>query len=194
MKLSRYCLSVATLALFCTGCATKGYVSDEIAALEARLNGTMSESLAAQEARIEANKKTADEALVRATEAGKLAEGRLLAQTIMTNDDVRFDVDSYVLSDDARSALAGLIGELKRSNKGVYIEVQGHTDASGSEEHNLELGEERSEAVVAYLHSDLQIPLHRIASFSYGEIMPLADNDTEEGRAMNRRVAVVVMN
>ena len=193
MRLNRYLLSVATVSLFCAGCATKGYVSDEIAAFEARMNGTMSESLAAYEARIEANKKTADEALMRATEAGKLAEGRLLAQTIMTNDDVRFDVDSYVLGDDARSALAGLIGELKSKNKGVYIEVQGHTDASGPENYNMELGEERAEAVVAYLHTDLQIPLHRISLFSYGEGMPVADNDTEDGRAMNRRGTVVVM-
>ncbi len=184
---------LAALALFSAGCATKGYVNDQIAALEARLNGSMGESLAAQNALIAANKKTAGEALRRATEAGKLAEGQLLGQAIMTNEDVRFEVDSYVLSEDSRAVLASLIGNLKQSNKSVYIEVQGHADATGSEAYNMELGEERAEAVVDYLHREHQIPLHRLSAFSYGESMPVADNESTDGRAMNRRVVVVVM-
>ena len=184
---------LAALALFSAGCATKGYVNDQIAALEARLNGSMGESLAAQNALIAANKKTAGEALRRATEAGKLAEGQLLGQAIMTNEDVRFEVDSYVLSEDSRAVLASLIGNLKQSNKSVYIEVQGHADATGSEAYNMELGEERAEAVVDYLNREHQIPLHRLSAFSYGESMPVADNESTDGRAMNRRVVVVVM-
>ncbi len=184
-------LAVGTL-LF-AGCATKGYVNEEIAALEARLNESMNQSLASRDASIASNKRTAEDALRRATEAGKLAQGHLLGQTVMSNDEIRFTVNAYTLSDEAKAVLSELVGELKRENRDVYIEVQGHTDATGSEAYNLELGKARAEAVVNYLHREHQIPLHRLSSYSYGETMPVADNATKAGRALNRRVVVVVM-
>lgn len=190
-------LSVAPLAclmLMVGGCATKGYVNDEIAALEAQLSGTMDESLTAYDARITANKRTAEDALRRAEEAGKLATGHLLGQTIMSNDDVLFSFDENMLSAEAEAVLANLAADLKRDNKDVYIEVQGHTDATGADSYNLMLGQKRADAVVDLLYRKHQIPLHRMSAFSYGESLPAADNGTKEGRAANRRVVIVVMN
>jgi outer membrane protein OmpA-like peptidoglycan-associated protein len=78
-------------------------------------------------------------------------------------------------------------------NQGIYLEIQGHTDATGDPEYNLGLGEERAENVRRYLNREYQIPLHRIATVSYGETVPVADNATRDGRSANRRVVVVVL-
>ena len=97
------------------------------------------------------------------------------------------------LNDSAREKLENLIQQFKAENKNVYIEVQGHTDNLGSEEYNNNLGLERAEGVRRYL-SENGIPLHRIATISYGETRPIADNKTKAGRAENRRVVILVWN
>ena len=121
--------------------------------------------------------RTAKEALERAESAGKLAEGKLLYETVLTDSDVRFAFDKAELSDEARAALDEFATELKSGYKDVYIEIQGHTDAVGSEDYNQELA----------------LPLHRMSVISYGESAPIADNESREGRAQNRRVVLVVL-
>ena len=79
------------------------------------------------------------------------------------------------------------------ANKGGYLEIQGHTDNIGSESYNLSLGYKRAEKVMNYLASEKGFPLHRMNVTSYGEYKPIADNGTSEGRAQNRRVALVLM-
>ena len=78
-------------------------------------------------------------------------------------------------------------------NVGAYLEIQGHTDNIGSESYNLSLGYKRAEKVMKYLSSEKGFPLHRMNVTSYGEYKPIADNSTREGRAKNRRVALVLM-
>jgi outer membrane protein OmpA-like peptidoglycan-associated protein/opacity protein-like surface antigen len=69
----------------------------------------------------------------------------------------------------------------------VRVEVGGHTDASGSSSHNLELSQKRAEAVKAYLVSK-GIDASRMTAKGYGKTRPIADNNTKEGKAKNRRV------
>ena len=73
------------------------------------------------------------------------------------------------------------------------LEIEGHTDSTGSAELNERLGLERAESVKQYLYEQHQVPLHKINVISYGEEKPVAPNDTREGRAQNRRVVVRVL-
>lgn len=73
----------------------------------------------------------------------------------------------------------------------VTITIEGHTDSRGSTESNLELSRKRAESVRAYLESK-GVPKDQLKAVGVGEARPIADNDTVEGRAMNRRVEIIV--
>ena len=73
-----------------------------------------------------------------------------------------------------------------RENPSVRIEVSGHTDNTGSPEYNLKLSLNRAKVVADYLIKNGMDP-SRIVAKGYGEKQPVAQNDTEEGRALNRR-------
>lgn len=187
------------VALGATGCATKKYVREETGAVGTRVDevsGQVEEAqtrLDTHERQIGETSKTAQEALQRAIDAGKLAEGKLLYETVLTDDKVKFGFDTSDLSPEARAAIDEFASQLKTQNAGVYIEIQGHTDSVGSEKYNEELGLLRAEAVRRYLSQQHQFPLHRINVISYGESSAVSDNSTREGRSQNRRVALVVL-
>lgn len=71
------------------------------------------------------------------------------------------------------------------------IVIEGHTDSYGSDETNLALSRRRAEAVSAYLQQ-LGVPALRMSAVGYGETQPIANNDTEQGRARNRRIDVII--
>ncbi len=75
----------------------------------------------------------------------------------------------------------------------AHLEIEGHTDATGSAAFNAQLALRRAESVRRYLHEHHRLPLHKINVISYGEEKPVAPNDTLEGRAHNRRVVVRVL-
>ncbi len=204
-KLGFIALALA-VALSATGCATKKYVRQETGTVDARVDkveGQVEEAqtrLDTHQKRIEKNEqqigeasKTAQEALQRAMDAGKLAEGKLLYETVLTDEKVKFGFDTSELSPEAKAALDEFAERLKAENQGVYIEIQGHTDSVGSEKYNEELGLLRAEAVRRYLSQQHKFPLHRINVISYGETAAVADNSTREGRSQNRRVVLVVL-
>jgi outer membrane protein OmpA-like peptidoglycan-associated protein len=193
-----------------TGCATKKYVQEQVANSESVTNGKIGEVQSSVEtnqkeisalqqkdaelqSQIDKMSATAKEALERAKMAGKLAEGTFIAETILTDDDVRFGFDNYKLSDEAKAAIDAFAEKVVAKNVGAYLEIQGHTDNIGSESYNLSLGYKRAEQVMKYLASEKGFPLHRMNVTSYGEYKPIADNSTREGRAQNRRVALVLM-
>jgi peptidoglycan-associated lipoprotein len=182
-----------------TGCATKKYVREETGAVSTRVDGVQGQVEEAQtrldthDRQIGETSKTAQEALQRAQEAGKLAQGKLLYETVLSDDKVKFGFDTSDLSPEAEAALDQFASQLTGENKNVYIEIQGHTDSVGSEKYNEELGMLRAEAVRRYLNQKHSIPLHRINVISYGESAAVADNATRQGRSQNRRVALVVL-
>lgn len=197
--------AVAVMAAGSWGCASKKYVGEEVGRVNTRVDGVQSQVEDAQtklrdhEGRISRNEsataeasKTAKEALERAQAAGKLAEGKLLYETVLSDDKVKFGFDKATLSDDAKAALDAFAAQLKTENKGVYVEIQGHTDNVGGELYNEKLGKQRADIVKDYLAKQ-GIPLFRMETISYGEQSPVSDNKTREGRAQNRRVVLVVL-
>ena len=193
-------LTVALLLMVAfTGCATKKYVQKETGTVNTRVDDVQGQVEEAQtrldthDRQIGETSRTAQEALQRAQEAGKLAQGKLLYETVLTDEKVKFGFDTSDLSPEARAALDEFASQLASQNKGVYIEIQGHTDSVGSEGYNEELGLLRAEAVRRYLSQEHKFPLHRINVISYGETAPVSDNGNRDGRSQNRRVALVVL-
>jgi outer membrane protein OmpA-like peptidoglycan-associated protein len=185
-----------------TGCATKRYVGEEVskssAASERRISEVQTQVEAAQSRVREHDSKIAEldtttrQALERAEAAGKLAEGKFVYSLVLSDDAVKFPVNRFQLSKEAEEKLAEFAERLKGENKNVYLEIQGHTDSSGPEMYNLELGEARAEAVRRFL-SKQGIALNRMSTISYGETEPVEKNTSRKGRAQNRRVVVVVL-
>jgi peptidoglycan-associated lipoprotein len=197
---------ILAAALATTGCATKKYVREQTQVVDSRVNGVQGQVEEAQTrlathdrqitevgATAQTASKTAQEALQRAQEAGLLAQGKFLYETVLTDDKVKFGFNRKVLSPEAQAELDTFAEQLKGDNKGVYIEIQGHTDNVGGPAYNTQLGESRAEAVRDYLNKKHKFPLHRMNVISYGEEEPVADNANRDGRAQNRRVALVVL-
>ncbi len=133
------------------------------------------------------------EAVIRAEATGRLADGRIRYEVILSDDAIPFAYDKGALSDGVRTALDIFARRFVPSPDAVYIEIQGHTDAIGSESYNQALGRERAESVRRYLNVKHRIPIQRMNAFSYGETQPVADNETQAGRAKNRRVVLLVL-
>ena len=178
-------------ALGVSGCATKDYVREQVAGVDQKVTADQSR-LDAHDARLAGLDRTAREALERAQAAGKLAEGKFLYSMVLSDDSVKFPVDSAQLSPEAQARLMDFVQKLKTDNKNVYLEIQGHTDSTGPKSLNMRLGEERAEAVRRFMNQQ-GVPLNRISAISYGDEAPVAPNNTKAGRAQNRRVVVIVM-
>jgi outer membrane protein OmpA-like peptidoglycan-associated protein len=191
--------------IFGTGCATKKYVKGELVPLDQKVEGI--------ESAIEENQKRIkehDERLAtlgslitqqqselksidgKIEEVKKYAQGKLISKEILKNDEAKFKFDSYEMSAEAKAALERFVQTLIAQDRGVYLEIQGHTDNTGEESYNLLLGKKRAEAVMEYLYKQYHIPLHRMQVISYGSSVPIADNSTRDGRAQNRRVEILV--
>jgi outer membrane protein OmpA-like peptidoglycan-associated protein len=181
-----------------TGCATEKYVNTHVAAVDEKITNTQSEAdqqkarIAEHDAMLARLDKTSREAYERAEAAGKLAEGKFLYNVTLQDDGYKFKLNKYALSDDEKAKLMDFASKLKSDNRNVYIEIQGHTDSTGTADYNQSLGEERAEAVRLFLNEQ-GVALNRMNSISYGETAPVADNKTKAGRAQNRRVNIVVM-
>lgn len=175
---------VLSLGLLASGCATRGFVRDQVAVVDERVTTV--------DTRLTGVEGTAGQALERANAAHQLAEGKFLYEVVLSDDSVKFPTDQNALSPEAEARLTELADRLKAENRNVYLEIQGHTDSAGPESYNDRLGEARAEAVRRSL-SRHGIALNRMATISYGEEAPVADNATPEGRAQNRRVAIVVL-
>lgn len=103
---------------------------------------------------------------------------------------VRFDFDKANIRPDARAILDEAVHTLKSEGE-VDVVVEGHTDSRGTEAYNLKLSQRRADAVRQYLAGHGVDP-KRLTVEAYGESRPVANNDTEEGRAQNRRVELNV--
>jgi outer membrane protein OmpA-like peptidoglycan-associated protein len=104
---------------------------------------------------------------------------------------VTFATNSADLNSQFFSVLDGVTLVLKEYDKTV-IEVAGHTDSTGSEQYNQALSERRAQSVAAYLVSH-GVKSTRLITVGAGESRPIASNDTEAGRALNRRVELTIV-
>ena len=104
--------------------------------------------------------------------------------------DILFDTDSATLNMAMNGDLRQLAANLNKYSAST-IEVQGHTDSTGSEAYNQELSQRRAQAVVQVLTRNNVSPA-RLRAVGYGESRPVATNDTAQGRQLNRRVQIVI--
>ncbi|MEN0105441.1 MAG: OmpA family protein [Pseudomonas sp.] len=113
-------------------------------------------------------------------------------ETIVLSDagDVLFAFDSAELSANAKTALTEISKRLTGASL-VSVQVAGHTDSKGSDAYNQKLSERRAQSVANFLESQ-GIPAGKLSVVGYGESQPVADNNTDGGRAQNRRVELHV--
>jgi outer membrane protein OmpA-like peptidoglycan-associated protein len=109
---------------------------------------------------------------------------------VVTMTDVLFDTGKYNLRPAARERLARLSG-IVLAHPGLNLEVEGHTDSTGSDEFNQKLSEQRAETTRSYL-VDQGLTASQVTAKGFGKTMPVADNSTAAGRQKNRRVEIIV--
>ena len=104
---------------------------------------------------------------------------------------VNFNLNSADLTPNAKTILMAVVDALQNQSN-LLVEVQGHTDSQGDEAYNQALSERRAQSVVRYL-VDQGVAPNRFRAVGFGESLPVADNSTAEGRALNRRVVLKVL-
>jgi outer membrane protein OmpA-like peptidoglycan-associated protein len=202
--------TVLVAAFAAGGCATKKYVSREVGEVNQKVDTLAGEVEKTQErvrrsevridevnssaqSGIAEAKGSAQAAMTKAEVAEKAAKGKVIYTVTLSNDKVTFPFNRAELSPEAKQLIDEAIAQIKAENRGVFFEVEGHTDASGPEEFNHKLGEDRAMAVRNYLHDAHGIALARMEVISYGETKPVVDNKTSENRAQNRRVVIKIL-
>ena len=203
-------VGVTVLVAGAFGCATSTQVDEKIAAATAKTDQkietveTQVEDLQTKQKATEAKLDTqgqeiaklsqsAQEALKRAQEAGILAKGKVVFEQTFSEDRIKFRSGSADLNDDARTALDEFAAKVKELKRPVWMEIQGHTDSTGTAEINDALGEKRAEAVRRYLARKHELPIQRMATISYGDTLPADPGKGNKARAANRRVVLVVL-
>jgi len=109
---------------------------------------------------------------------------------VFSLEGVNFAYDSSTLTPAANAKLNEAV-EMLKANMSMRVRIEGHTDSRGSDEYNMSLSQRRAESVVNYLTSN-GIASNRLSSVGRGESAPVATNDTDAGRAQNRRVDFVI--
>jgi OOP family OmpA-OmpF porin len=109
---------------------------------------------------------------------------------LLAKGKIRFESGSDAINPDSAGLLDRLIETALRCPT-VNIEIAGHTDADGEDGFNQALSEKRAQAVIDYLVK-AGLPASRFTAMGYGSSQPLAGNDTDEGKAQNRRIDFVV--
>ncbi len=119
-----------------------------------------------------------------------LATSETARGLIVNMSDVLFDTGKYTLKPNTQVSLAKVSGILQ-AYPGLKLQVEGYTDSVGGDDYNQKLSENRADAVRDFLVSQGVQP-DNITSTGYGKAKPVADNNTAQGRAQNRRVQLVV--
>ena len=203
-------LLAAGVALAAAGCAKKSYVQREVSEVNKKVDAVSQEVEKTQqrvqqnEVRIDQVDKTAQSgigeakssaqaAMARAEDAQKAAKGKLIYTVTLSNDKVRFPVNKAEISAEAKAMIDEAVAPLVKENRGVYFEIEGHTDSTGDANHNFRLGEQRALAVRDYIAKTHGIALSRLNVISYGADKPVTDNKTRDARSQNRRVVIRIL-
>lgn len=197
-------LFIASTVLLLSGCATKEFVKETVAPVQTSVDGlntrvqSHDEGIKALDGKLQSSEARMMAALQQEAAARTQAFNNLpkppglLMSTVLNDDKIKFSSGRAQLTDQAGQELNQLVAKLKADNQPVFVEIQGHTDNTGSDAGNQQLGLQRAEAVRLHL-SRAGLPLARMSTISYGESAPLADNNTRDGRSTNRRVHLIVM-
>jgi outer membrane protein OmpA-like peptidoglycan-associated protein len=103
---------------------------------------------------------------------------------------ILFDTDSDRLKSESAAVIKSIARGLE-TNPNLKLQIEGHTDSTGSADHNLDLSKRRAEAVKAVLVSQFKVDAARLTTAGLGATKPIDSNDTPQGRAQNRRVEFV---
>ena len=207
MKKYTRVLSAIGLAALLSACATNKSVDKKIAEANAATAANANQKIESVASHVETLQQkqqqtdvkiaelsqSAQEALKRAQEAGVLAKGKVVFEQTFNEDRVKFKVDKYELDDTAKTALNEFAEKVKALSDQYFIEIQGHTDDTGGERYNEDLGQRRADSVRRFLSREHKLPLNRMSTISYGDTLPVESNKTRKGRAANRRVVLVVL-
>lgn len=212
---SLFTLSIL-LILGSVGCATKKYarnrVNERMTPLEQRAGsleetsrrntqdiGQLNTDVNDVRGRADRAQTQADSALARANEANTRANSADQSVNDLRNNvdkynlqntaSVNFKFDSYQLTPEARAALDQLAAQIK-DRENFILEIEGFADSTGSDQYNDQLTQKRAAAVQRYLAEQHNIPVFRMRILGFGEVRPVADNQTRAGRAQNRRVEI----
>ncbi len=113
-------------------------------------------------------------------------------KAFVTPAEVLFDFDKFDLKPEATPTLQTIAAELQDLPEAATVKIDGHTDADGTDAYNEDLSAKRAEAVANWLRTEGGVPGDLITTEGYGEAAPVAANDTEANRALNRRVVVTL--
>ena len=163
----------------------------EKAALQAQEEAAKAE---AERARLEAERAEREKQELRASlleQFNRILETRDTPRgLVVTMADVLFDTGKYDLRPAAREKLARLSG-IVLAHQGLMLQVEGHTDSTGSDEFNQTLSDQRANSTRTYLISQ-GLSEANVTAAGFGETLPVADNNTAAGRQKNRRVEIIV--
>ena len=184
-------VGLAGLLALTSGCATKGFVRQQMSSLEKSVDTKM-EPTAEQARAAQALAQDVDGRSRQVQREAQLA--RDLALGNIKREEVRhisvsFAFNSAEIPAETLPQLDQVAADLQ-SHPNYMALVAGYTDATGNEDYNVGLAQRRAGNVQRYLAEKLGIEFVRLAVIGFGESLPLADNATREGRAQNRRTDV----
>lgn len=119
--------------------------------------------------------------------------GKVVDSITLTEDMVSYTYEQPELTASGKAMLNALISRTRPLMPNAFIEIIGFTDNASLSSQNRKVALERAESVRRYLRETGGFPLHRMASISYGDLQPLASNDSFQSRSQNRRVVVQVL-
>jgi outer membrane protein OmpA-like peptidoglycan-associated protein len=122
---------------------------------------------------------------IEGVEVTRPSEGEI---NVRLTSDILFDVNSSALRGASRTTLTDLARNFAQYPDNI-IDVEGHTDSTGTDDYNQRLSEQRAGSVADYL-IDQGVAARNVTVFGYGESRPKSSNDTAEGRQLNRRVEI----
>ena len=192
MKLTKLISMIAAMALL-SGCASKGFVEEQIRASESRTSVQLTDvsgKASSMETEIEQLKDLSRQLSEKTDMALNQAKGFENYQ-ILWQGEVNFDFDSYDITSIAEQSLMEA-GQKMEEHPEALVELVGHTDQTGSVTYNLVLGEKRAESVRRFLADRFGISLYRMFTLSYGKDKPLELPDQANANHKNRRVKIVV--
>jgi OOP family OmpA-OmpF porin len=167
-------------------------LEDELQALDERLGGATAERAALIQ-RLEAQERVKEqfqrvEKMFTSDEARVFREGN---NVILRLVGLSFDSGASQIRPQSFDLLAKVEKAIDVFPRSELI-IEGHTDSHGGDELNQKLSQERAESVMQYMINAMRIPTYRLIATGYGETRPVASNETESGRARNRRIDIVI--
>jgi len=216
-RLAKVVATAATVSILISGCATDGTMTETgkgatIGTLGGAALGAAIGSLSGDAGKgaligaiggalaggmvgayMENQRKEFEKALAEEISAGVIRVEKLPNDQLLVGmtGETTFEVDSDQIKPGFYSTMDKISGIVNKYGK-TELKVAGHTDSTGSAQHNQTLSERRAMSVERYLEGDGVVP-QRIYAAGYGKNQPVADNTTEAGRRLNRRVDITIV-